>query len=613
MKIIKLMLKAFGPYSKEQIIDFQELKTNKMFLIHGQTGSGKTTILDAVTFALYGETSTALRKVKELRSHYSLEKDETQVELIFSVKEISYKIIRKPEQEIAKKNKSGTTKKPGEVKLFRLLNDDEIFVCEGVELVKDHITKIIGFDYNQFKQVIILPQGEFRKFLEAKSSEKEEILNKLFKTEKYAKLETFIFDKNNKLKNETDAIKEQMLQILKKSGKNDIDSLVCNYNENKNNAAVFEAKLNELNEKKESLDREIGKIIEDNKKIEEKERVRQKLNSLENQKKLVDAKKNKLNQARKALPIYEIEKNINKLLTDKQNRENEKIKNEADLTYISGNYSDFNNNFIKLSGEKEVFEGKKKELNELNRVKAKAEEYLSLKKAEKIIADSYNGKKSAFDNLTLKLEDLKERKNCLTLELNNFGDNAGYYLERENERLFYTKIKETIQTKENNEKIKNEINKIESLINKKYDEIKEIRSECNILKNEYEIFFKNYELSTAYNLAKELRDGDKCKVCGSTSHPCPALKPKEFCESKTLELNREKITLLEEKIASITKEIDNKKDNLNGKDGLNTIFETNKNKYSDYYFKEFAELKILLSQSEKRGTEYSDNIKKIEY
>ena len=109
MKPLKLTLQAFGPYAGEEVLDFRELEERSFFLIHGPTGSGKTSILDGISFALYGETSGQERDGKFLRSHHSGLEVPTEVTLDFSIGEEVYRVTRSPEQERPRKRGAGTT------------------------------------------------------------------------------------------------------------------------------------------------------------------------------------------------------------------------------------------------------------------------------------------------------------------------------------------------------------------------------------------------------------------------------------------------------------------------------------------------------------------------
>ena len=181
MRPLKLIFSAFGPYEKETTLDFAELCGRSFFLIHGATGAGKTTILDAICFALYGDASGEKREAKMLRSDRAKPEEATQVEFTFSLGEDIYRVWRSPEQLRAKKRGMGTTLSPAEAILYKVLVDGtEKLLAQGYANVTVCIESLLGFKSSQFRQVVLLPQGEFRRLLMANSAERQEIMEVLF-------------------------------------------------------------------------------------------------------------------------------------------------------------------------------------------------------------------------------------------------------------------------------------------------------------------------------------------------------------------------------------------------------------------------------------------------
>ncbi|WP_265456202.1 AAA family ATPase [Enterococcus sp. HY326] len=187
MKPVSLTLKNFGPFI-EETLDFDRLAEAPLFLISGKTGSGKTTIFDGMTFALFGETSGGLRGASEMRSSFAAPTEETIVTLVFEHQGLLYQIERRPKQTLQKKKGSGTKEQNAKV---------ELTICQpdGTEIrqyskdgeVRKEIEELLHLNAKQFNQIVLLPQGEFRNFLVAKSEDKEAVLRNLFGTGIYQK------------------------------------------------------------------------------------------------------------------------------------------------------------------------------------------------------------------------------------------------------------------------------------------------------------------------------------------------------------------------------------------------------------------------------------------
>lgn len=218
MKLLKLTMRAFGPYAGETVIDFEKLQGRHLFLICGPTGAGKTTILDAMCYALYGKTSGD-RTGEKMRSDYADSSERTEVIFDFMLGDKTYRATRSPAQMVDKKRGSGQTLAAMQASLSELEDGKEINTLRtGIE---EAAGKLIGLNADQFCQVILLPQGDFRKLLVAKADEREAILKQLFKTQRFSEFK-------DRLKDRLDAkVREKMEkqtredQILSSSGATD--------------------------------------------------------------------------------------------------------------------------------------------------------------------------------------------------------------------------------------------------------------------------------------------------------------------------------------------------------------------------------------------------------
>lgn len=204
MRPERLRISAFGPYAGEEDVDFSVLENHTLFLICGPTGAGKSTILDAMCYALYGKTSGAVRSGEDLRSNYVGYDRKTYVEFDFAIGDRHYRIYRSPTQllERQKGDRSKPVEHKGKADFYEI---DE----EGKE--KAHITskgvdsaveKLLGVGLEQFRQIILLPQGDFRKLLLADSSDRQKIMEQLFQTGIYLAFEKRLQEETQKLKTE---------------------------------------------------------------------------------------------------------------------------------------------------------------------------------------------------------------------------------------------------------------------------------------------------------------------------------------------------------------------------------------------------------------------------
>ncbi|EEZ82172.1 putative nuclease sbcCD subunit C [Vibrio alginolyticus 40B] len=224
MKPIKLTMQAFGPFAKTEVIDFEKLGRNPLFLINGPTGSGKTSILDAICFALYGETTGNERQGIQMRCDLSAQDLPTEVVLEFSLHGKQYRVVRSPEQEAPKARGEGMTIKKHTAALYEL-GETETLITSKTTQVKTEVSNIIGLNETQFRQVMVLPQGKFRELLLASSKEREEIFGQLFQTDIYKKIEYALKDKASaisKAKGEFDNQIRGALQVAEASSEQEL-------------------------------------------------------------------------------------------------------------------------------------------------------------------------------------------------------------------------------------------------------------------------------------------------------------------------------------------------------------------------------------------------------
>lgn len=219
MRPLELVMNAFGPYAGEETIDFTRLGENRFFLITGPTGSGKTSILDAITFALYGTASGDLRDNRSLRSDYATPDRKTEVRFTFRNQDRTYEVTRTPEQVLNKQRGEGTRTVPAGASLVEILPEGERKVLgTSNSAVTRAVEQLLGFQARQFRQLMVLPQGEFRRFLVADSKERKTILETLFKTGQYSALEDALDARAKVLKKQHEECRQKYQLLLESAG-----------------------------------------------------------------------------------------------------------------------------------------------------------------------------------------------------------------------------------------------------------------------------------------------------------------------------------------------------------------------------------------------------------
>ncbi|PYG89041.1 exonuclease SbcC [Ruminiclostridium sufflavum DSM 19573] len=532
MKPLKLAISAFGPYAGVQEIDFTQLK-EQIFVISGPTGSGKTTIFDAISFALFGEPSGSSRDRDSLRSDFAEPDTETFVELEFELRDKSYKIKRSPQQEQKKLRGNGVTIRSADAEL--LMPDGSLIT--KIFNVDEKINMLLGINKSQFKQIVMLPQGEFRKLLEADSNDREVIFRKIFGTEAFAEIQTRLEEESRGLYRSVHDLKTQIDTYIKHFDCGDNQELEEVRAGKSVNTALFIEGIRSLSEgdteklrlhssqlevitlRQGALKEEIAKGNEINKKLEDKEEISKAYAAAREGKDAFSQKERDLEYARKALPINEIDEQF------KKSKQAVKIKTEELLIakqQAEKSRRDYESckELLNLEKEKELsIKSYEAELSLLGNMLPKVIQYdknMKVLRAAKTknleISDTLE---KSIKALELKKKSLREQEETLKQLYANESECAR--LEKE----ISEKKKLLIELDSLNKLITAYIEQTMLFETKKTD-FGAFDTDFTAFRSKLEQLEDSYILGQAGILAKTLRTNIPCPVCGALEHPNPA-------------------------------------------------------------------------------------------
>ncbi len=532
MKPLKLTISAFGPYAGLQEIDFTTLK-EQIFVISGPTGAGKTTIFDAISFALFGEPSGSSRDRDSLRSDFAKPETETFVELQFELRSKVYKIKRSPQQEQKKLRGEGFTIRNADAEL--LMPDGTLIT--KISNVDEKINMLLGINKSQFKQIVMLPQGEFRKLLESESNEREIIFRKIFGTEAFAEVQKKLEDESKELYKSVHDMKTQIETIIKhfdcgnvqelediRASKNvNIDMFIEGIKilsgKDNEELSLLKSQLEAITVNQGTLKEEIAKSNEINKKLKDKEQISNEYAVNFARTDGFAQKEINLEYARKTLPINEVDEQCKKSKQDIEKKKSELTLAKQQYERSSRDYETSKEKF-NLEREKEPLRKEYElEVSILNNALPKIIQYeKSLKATE--------ATKTKNTEIINALE--KDQKN---LELTK----KSYKGQEENLRQLYimeaecTKLDKEISE---NKKLLFELDSINKLITTYNEQIElhltkktdfEAFDEGFVkFRSELEQLEDNYIRGQAGILAKTLQENIPCPVCGALEHPKPA-------------------------------------------------------------------------------------------
>ncbi|WP_294364046.1 SMC family ATPase [uncultured Clostridium sp.] len=583
MKIKKLIVSAFGPYATEQELDFEKYLDNQnMFVITGNTGAGKTTIFDAINFVLYGEASGSERDGKSLRSDFADSSTKTEVKLWFSLKNKDYYIKRSPQYFRSKQRGEGLTENKAEAEL---IYDDKTIT--GTKEVTRQVEEILGITCEQFKQLVMIPQGEFKKLLNSDSDKKEEIFRKIFGTKVFS-------DIQNNIKTEANSLKKSIEEVLR-DRENKIKSFQLRKDDDLLNSLILNKDLNielilEEFVKSIDADKEEDRILK-----EKEDNIKSKLDNLskelvlgkEANKKLETLEKYKidferLNALKESFKLKEEELRYAKKAVTALNYEEKYIEKKRILDRIRKNLSISieNLNKLKIHLEKAEVDFKKEVEKEpiRNELNKRIDEIQGLKEKTLVYkenSEKLNLLKASYTKIKERIENIKkeiDEKTKLLIEINN-EINIIQSLKEEASKLDI----ESLNYKAKEEKLNTLKLSIDKLINELSKE-KKLREDYEVLNNNYinkrkiyEALDESFRNNLAGILAKDLEEGKECPVCGSISHPNLAkLEDKDISEDEVKkakleeEASRKKMEVSLTNLTKIKAEINSlKNDNIN--------------------------------------------------
>ncbi|MFI1237943.1 AAA family ATPase [Nocardia salmonicida] len=216
MRLHRLELTAFGPFAETTVVDFDALGADGLFLLHGHTGAGKTTILDAIAFALYGKVPGARGESKRLHSDHADPQTPPSVVLEATLGGRLLRLTRSPEFERPKKTGTGTRLLQPQATLTWLDGSGENL--SRITDIGDEVLRLLGMSADQFFQVVLLPQGDFAKFLRAENEDREKLLEKLFDTQRFGSAEQWLSDRRRAAAGDLDSRKQGIDRLITKVG-----------------------------------------------------------------------------------------------------------------------------------------------------------------------------------------------------------------------------------------------------------------------------------------------------------------------------------------------------------------------------------------------------------
>ncbi|HJW73717.1 MAG TPA: SMC family ATPase [Geothrix sp.] len=520
MKPLRLTLEAFGPYASSQFLDFAELKGQSFFLIHGPTGAGKTSLLDGISYALYGQTSGGLRETRDLRSHFAAEETPTRVVFEFALGDRTYRVERLPAQEIPKQRGSGTRHQESVANLWELRDGDELpLATRKTAQVDAKVAELLGFKADQFRQVVLLPQGRFQEFMLADSTSRQAILQTLFQTVRHARFTDALVEEEKLLKEARKATETSLKRVLDQAGIANATELPALLQ----SSADLQARLEvEQEEARRSMEQASDQFTQGARAMEilaELEAARQEWARLQALSRLMDAHRTELDRARRCgsvLPAAErmaaIKGRLQELEAEEQRLTGAAAACETAVKRAEADLA-----------EAQAHEVRREELRStIARFKELEPKLEALEAARVEVRESALGRTSLehqAETQKRKLETAKQDLSNHRLALQDARTEAAQLKGREG---FLAEARKRLQQRLDLERSDEELGRAESARQAALDTQEAARRERNTFQERLQTLQEQRLSAQAARLAQTLVHGEPCPVCGSAEHPHPA-------------------------------------------------------------------------------------------
>ncbi len=522
MKPVCLTMSAFGPYAVRQVIDFSQLQGRSFFLIHGPTGAGKTTILDAMCFALYGDTSVALRDGKNMRSDHAEQAIATEVDFEFVIGADKYRIKRSPEQHRPKKRGDGLTQMPAEAELWRLNGfDSQELLASGWSKVTEKVETLLGFKSAQFRQVVLLPQGEFRKLLTANSTERQEIMQILFKTELYRNIEEKLKNNAQDLKKSFDELNKEHQWVLQEAAAGSPEILAERLRQNQCQLQSIIDQLAaagaELAASQEAIT--AGRLIQE--KFNEKLQAERMLAELKVQASVVEEKRLELARAQQAAALADVDAMVEQLATDEATAQKLLQQREQDLAVVREKQAVAERQLASEKAREGEREAVAREIIFLNEISGKM---TALTSAMQQVHDCQLKAGQAFDHKTAVNGKLNSISNSAQEKMAEHQRYAELAAETGKLQLDLGEKKRIVARRQLLDDTRTDLQSVQARLAENRQVTNEIEQQYLAVKEQLNDLQEAWVKGQAAIMAASLADGAPCPVCGSTDHPRPAAK-----------------------------------------------------------------------------------------
>ncbi|GIQ67240.1 SMC family ATPase [Xylanibacillus composti] len=561
MRPIELILTAFGPYRDKECIDFRKLGNHRLFVISGNTGAGKTTIFDAISFALYGSASGEDRAdARMLRSDFAPEDVHTSVNFTFAAGSRTYRVFR----QMGHRKGSNKSETGSKIELYEIDGEKETPCVDRFTIsdVNAKLESLVGLSKEQFSQIVMLPQGEFRKLLTSDTENKEEILRRIFRTSLYQRLEErfqqMVRERKEQQKEVHMALQLQLAQageVLPQRQDSLLAQVWLQPDRNaqqvtaalEEEAAYYEALEERSRTAKEALasqlqlqEAELRDSMLLNNRLDELESLREKLAVLDGQKADIEHTEQQWRLAEQAAKIEPFEEQTRRADQLRKAKQQECAEQEQARLYLQKQLEEARTRYLEEEAREDERKAAEARLRQLQEWVPAVQELAVRKREVQALEEQLTQAHAAIEDSEHKLAELRSEKQAAADQLKLLD----HVLAALPEKLA------ALERMRHKARLLKELIRLEEQMSEFAEAEKKLQQQLAAAKEEHDRLETGWIEGQAGLLAAHLHDGEPCPVCGSKMHPMKADAQQSVPSREALQKAKEELTAVEQVFAT---------------------------------------------------------------
>lgn len=520
MKPLKLTLQAFGPFAATETVDFTRFGDSPLFLINGPTGAGKSSLLDAICFALYGHTTGAEREPAQMRCQQAEPGLLTEVTLDFMLGDKHYRIRRMPQQERPKARGEGFTTQQPEAQFWTFDADgnETLLVAKSVNDATHEISERLGLNLEQFRQVMVLPQGKFRELLMADSKAREAIFSQLFQTHIYKRIEEQLKERAAAIRRDAEHYRRQTGSILDEARMESAEALEAARTSLQQQFRAAEQAKKQADEQRIAATKALTQAETLQQNFDELARLQQALTDKQQQAETIRQQREQLQRCETALKLKPRYDDLQREQAEQQRVTQELEQCDADRQKLRATHTEVTRRYGQARTAHAAIDTLKQQLSQLETYKKRTEDLAMARQAAEAAQKTCQSTQSRLKKKQHQRQTLVQQQQTREADIRTLRQQLQVLPDKLNA---LHRVEQQRQQREELENLHQQFLALQQRQQAARQQFEQASAELEKAATASKQAEYDWHRGQAALLAQELRTGEPCPVCGSREHPAP--------------------------------------------------------------------------------------------